>query len=221
LTESLSIAVGERTTSARFDRAGEPVAVAGLAHGANNDMEHPFFASVAEGMTAGGVSVLRFNFLYKDAGRRSPDRPPVLIETWRAVLSDAAGLGGGLPVVASGKSLGGRMASMAAAEDAERFPCAALVFFGYPLHPPRQPGEPRTEHLFSITVPMLFIQGTADPLARFDLVEEVVGKLEKARLHVIEGGDHSFRVRGQRRPDEEIGRELGGVAASFVREVVG
>jgi predicted alpha/beta-hydrolase family hydrolase len=165
---------------------------------------------------------MRFNFPFTQDGRRSPDRAPVLAEAWRAALAEAGAQAGGLPLLASGKSLGGRMASMLAAEDPDGFPAAAIVFFGYPLHPPGRPDRPRVEHLARIRVPMLFIQGTADPLATFDQIQDVVDGLGSlARLHVVEGGDHSFRVRGNRRPDEEIGRDLGELAAGFIAEVVG
>ena len=113
------------------------------------------------------------------------------------------------------------MASMLAAEDREGFPGSALVFFGYPLHAPGRTDQPRDAHLSSVGVPMLFIQGTRDSLATFDLVQDLVKRLgPPARLHPIEGGDHSFRVRGKRQPDEDIGRELGAVAARFVGEVI-
>jgi uncharacterized protein len=185
-------------------------------------MEHPFMAGVAEGLAAEHVSVLRFNFPYVQQGRRSPDRAPVLIESWRAALNEAEDRANGLPRVAGGKSLGGRMASMLAAEEGEDFAARALVFFGYPLHAPGRADQPRDAHLSQIRVPMLFIQGTGDALARFDLVEALVRNLAPlARLHAIDGGDHSFRVRGAKRPDVEVGRELGGVAAGFIREVVG
>jgi predicted alpha/beta-hydrolase family hydrolase len=112
------------------------------------------------------------------------------------------------------------MASVLAAEDGEAFPAAALVFFGYPLHPPGRPDRLRDAHLPSVRVPMLFIQGTADALASFDLVRGLVDRLgPRARLRVVEGGDHSFRVRGARRPDREVGRDLGLVAAEFVLRV--
>jgi uncharacterized protein len=206
-----------------WDESLDAVATCAVAHGAGNDMRHPFLQGVATGLTAGGVSALRFDFPYMSAGRRYPDRPPVLMEAWRAALSEASTRSRGLPLVASGKSLGGRMASMVAAEDGEAFAASALVYFGYPLHAPGKADLPRDSHLSSIEVPMLFIEGTADPFARFDLIEGLVARLgpKRARLHVIEGGDHSFRVRGARRPDQEIGRELGQVAAGFVRDVVG
>jgi predicted alpha/beta-hydrolase family hydrolase len=205
-----------------WDDAPDGVATCVVAHGMNNAMDHPFFEGIAAGLTANGVSALRFNFPYASAGRRYPDRPPALFDAWREALSLARERGPGRPVVASGKSLGGRMASMLAAEEGERFAARALVFFGYPLHAPGKADQPRDGHLADVTVPMLFVEGTADPLARFDLVEALVARLgPRARLHVIEGGDHSFRVRGRRRPDRDIGEELGAAAAAFVREVVG
>jgi predicted alpha/beta-hydrolase family hydrolase len=146
----------------------------------------------------------------------------VLLGAWREVLGIAAERAKGLPLIASGKSLGGRMASLLAAEEGDAFPARAIVFYGYPLHAPGRSDAPRVEHLPRVTVPMLFIQGTADALGRFDLVEETVRSLKKrATLHAIEGGDHSFRVRGHKRPDDEIGREVGGIAAEFIRGVVG
>jgi hypothetical protein len=197
------------------------IAVCVAAQGAGASTRTPFFEGIADGLVAGGVSCLRFDFPYTRVGKRSPDRPPVLIESWREALAIAAKRAKGLPLIASGKSLGGRMASMLAAEDGEAFSARALVFFGYPLHAPGRSDTPRTQHLPSITVPMLFIQGTSDALARFDLVEDTARSLKQARLHPIEGGDHSFRVRGHRRPDVEIGRDLGGIASGYIRGVVG
>lgn len=210
---------GEEGLSGIWDPAPEPSAVFVLAHGAGSDMRHAFLTGIAAGLVAEGISVLRFNFPYASRGRRYPDRAPVLAAAWRAALDEAHRRAGGRPVAAGGKSLGGRMASVLAAEDGERFGARALVFFGYPLHAPGRTDAPRDAHLASITVPMLWIEGTADPLARFDLVQEAVSRLGPlATLHVVEGGDHSFRVRGKRRPDAEIGRELGTVAGRFVLE---
>src|SRR5262245_26502243 len=154
-----------------WNAARGAVAVCVAAHGAGANSQAPFMEGVAEGLVAGGVSCLRFDFPYTRAGKRAPDRPPVLLQSWREALEVAARRAKGLPLVASGKSLGGRMASMLAAEEGEAFAARALVFFGYPLHAPGRYDAPRVEHLPRVTVPMLFIQGTGDALGRFDLVE--------------------------------------------------
>jgi uncharacterized protein len=219
--EKLSFPAGERTLSGLWTAAGQPRAVALVAHGAGAGIEHPFMTGAAEGLADGDVSTMRFNFPYVEEGRRSPDRPPVLLAAWRAALDEARRRSEGLPLAAAGKSLGGRMASVLAAEEGESFAAGALVFFAYPLHAPGRADQPRDAHLPSVTVPMLFIQGTQDALATFELVERLVGRLgSRARLHPVQGGDHSFRVRGARRPDLEIGRDLGAVAAAFICEVI-
>jgi uncharacterized protein len=202
----------------QWDPANDAAAVCVVAPGAGAGMRHPFLAGVAAGLTSNGVSSLRFDFPYIRVGRKAPDRPPVLLESWREALDEAARRGDGLPLVASGKSMGGRMATMLAAEEGPAFAAKALVLFGYPLHAPGKPDSPRDSHLPAVTVPMLFIQGTGDALARFDLMEPLVRRLG-ARLVAIEGGNHSFVVRGRRRPADDIGRDLGAVAAAFIHEV--
>ena len=220
--EEVSFSGAGRELRGLWTAAPDAVAAAVVAHGAGAGMQHPLIAAIAEGLAAERVSVLRFDFPYMQDGRRYADRPPVLIEAWRGALAFAAQTATGLPLVASGKSLGGRMASMMAAKDGDGFPARGIVLFGYPLHAPGKRDQPRDQHLASITVPMLFIQGTADPLAEIASMQAVVGRLGPlARIHVVEGGDHSFRVRGRKRPDPEIGRELGGIAASFVNGIVG
>lgn len=184
-------------------------------------MTHPFMAGVAEGLRSGGVSVLRFNFPYIESGRRAPDPPAVLRGTWEAVMPHALRRSNGAPVVAGGKSLGGRVASMWAAAQGQRFPAAALIFFGYPLHAAGRTEHLRDAHLSGIHRPMLFIQGTRDQLARLDLIEAVVKKLHPlARLHLVAGGDHSFRVKGSHASDQETGCRLGLTAAEYVRALV-
>jgi predicted alpha/beta-hydrolase family hydrolase len=200
--------------------AVDAIGVMGLAHGAGAGMRHPFMEGVSDGLVRSGIATLRFDFPYMARGRRSPDRPAVLIDAWRGALDDAMRRADGLPVAAGGKSLGGRMASMLVAEEGERFAGRALVFFGYPLHAPGRVDQPRDGHLSSIAVPMLFIEGTQDQFARFDLISAVVGKLAPlASMHVVEGGDHSFRVSGRRRGDDEIGRDLAAIAGEFIRGV--
>jgi uncharacterized protein len=194
------------------DGAG-PVLVVG--HGAGGGMETPLLQGFAEGLAAAGVTCLRFHFAYSEAGRRSPDREPVLRDVWSAAFDAGSELG--RPAWAGGKSLGGRIASMMVADG--DLPAAGLVFIGYPLHPPGRPERIRDAHLDAIEAPMLFLQGTADPFARWDLVESVIERLgERAALHPVEGGDHSFRVRGARRDDPGTGSALGEAAARFILE---
>ena len=216
----------------RFDAAGvsvsglwthatQPVAASAIAHGAGAGLNHPFRVGVAEALAAGGISVLRFNFPYMEARRRFPDAAPVLLEAWKAAIQQVSSSGPGLPVVVGGISLGGRMASMLAAALGQVFPGVALVFFGYPLHAPGNTDRLRDAHLPQIRVPMLFIQGTRDSLARLDLVEALVARLHPlARLHLVTGGDHSFRVPGTKRSDRETGHVVGRIAADYIRDIV-
>jgi predicted alpha/beta-hydrolase family hydrolase len=195
------------------DGGGGPIL--GLAHGAGNDMNALLLAGFAGGLAAAGVSCLRFNFLYKEQGRRAPDREPVLREAWTAAVEEAERHGD--PVWAGGKSMGGRIASLMVADG--NLAVGGLIFVGYPLHAPGRTDRIRDAHLAEVKVPMLFLQGTADRLARWDLLEGVVHRLrDRAVLHRVEGGDHSFRVRGTPKDDEGTGTALGEVAGRFIRE---
>lgn len=186
--------------------------IVATAHGAGGDRRGPLLAGFAAGLADEGIACLRFNFPYSEQGRRGPDPERTLRDAWTAAFEVAAEIG--TPVWAAGKSLGGRIASM---QVADGMPAAGLIFLGYPLHPPGKPDRIRDAHLPGIEVPMLFLQGTADPFARWELLEPAVEKLENAALHPVEGGDHSFRVRGQPRDDEATGRRLAAIAAAFVR----
>jgi uncharacterized protein len=200
------------SVSATLDGKGRgPVLV--LAHGAGGSMKNALLDGFAAGLAAAGVACLRFNFAYSEAGKRSPDREPALRAVWAAAFESGGQTGG--PVWAGGKSMGGRIASMMAAD--RELDAAGLVFVGYPLHPPGKPDRIRDEHLDRVGVPMLFLQGTADPFARWDLLTGVVERLgDRATLHPLEGGDHSFRVRGQPRDDAGTGTALGETAARFI-----
>jgi uncharacterized protein len=212
--ERLSIETSRGEVSAELTgkAARRPIVV--CAHGAGNDMRNATLLGFAEGLAEQEISCLRFNFPYKERGSRAPDPPPVLLDAWRAAFDWAQELGG--PVWVSGKSMGGRIGSVGVAEG---MPAAGLVFLGYPLHPPGKPERIRDAHLDDVRVPMLFIQGTRDSFARWDLLEKVVKRLaDRAVLHPIEGGDHSFRVRGRPRDDRGTGRELADIAADFIRE---
>lgn len=197
----------------------DAVATLVVAHGAGAGMDHPFIAGFSRAMADERVATLRFNFPYLERGRRSPDPERVLREAWLAAFDAAVSSAAGRPVLAGGKSLGGRIASMCVADG---MPAAGLVFLGYPLHPPGKPDRIRDEHLSRIRVPMLFLQGTLDPFARPELIGDVVRRLgTRARLEPIEGGDHSFNVRGRRADAREVGAGLAATAGPFVRGVAG
>ena len=217
----LTIEVGDATVSAVAARPAEADATVVVAHGAGAGLEHPFMSGFTRALNAEGLATLRFNFPYREAGRKFPDRPPVAIATWRAAIAAASSLAAAVgdadrPIWAAGKSFGGRMASMAVAEGLE---VAGLVYLGYPLHPPGNPSKLRDEHLYGITVPMLFLQGTNDPFASPNLqLAEVAQRIgANAELEWVEGGGHSFEVKGAKRPQAEVGAGLAPRVAAFVR----
>ena len=190
-----------------------------VAHGAGAGMDHPFLVGFCRAMGEARVATMLFNFPYIERGRRSPDPERVLRETWLAAFEAASERESGRRILAGGKSLGGRIASMCAADGMQ---AAGLVFLGYPLHAPGKTEKLRVEHLERILVPMLFLQGTRDSFANPDLLKKVLAKLgDRAVLEPVEGGDHSFRVRGVKADDREIGTALAGAAAPFVRRVAG
>jgi predicted alpha/beta-hydrolase family hydrolase len=192
-----------------------------LAHGAGAGMRHRFMEAVAAALATRGVATLRYQFPYTEAGGRRPDPPAVLEATVRSAVAAARAQLPDLPLVAGGKSLGGRMTSSAQA----RRPLPgvrALVFLGFPLHPPKQPGERRAEHLQQVELPMLFLQGTRDELAYLDLLRPVCQRLgPRATLHVVEGGDHGFEVlKRSGRSDAEVMDELADTIAAWCRRQV-
>jgi uncharacterized protein len=193
--ETLPIALpGGETVSALLTPASAPRACCVLAHGAGAGMRHPFMAAVAQGLAARGITVLRYQFSWMERGSRRPDPPRIAHAPVRAAVAEAARRFPGLPLIAGGKSFGGRMTSQAQA--AEPLPgVAGIVFFGFPLHARGKPGDERAAHLAEVKVPMLFLQGERDELARLDLLRLVITRLgARATLHVVAGGDHSFRV---------------------------
>jgi hypothetical protein len=177
-----------------------------VAHGAGNDMNAPLIASFARGLSAAGFPALRFNFLYKERGRAAPDRQDVLVNTWAAVFAHAKELMAGKVDfwVASGKSMGGRVASQMVADGL--LPVDGLIFLGYPLHPANDTDRLRDSHLYGISVPMLFFAGTRDPLCSMAKLKVVLERLKTSReLFTVEGGDHSFHVpKALQRSDEDI-----------------
>ena len=157
-------------------------------------MRHPFLAALSVRLASFGVATFRYQFPYMQAGGHRPDPPDVLVATVRAAVKEAARVMPGLPLIAGGKSFGGRMTSTAAA--AAPLPgVRGIAFIGFPLHPPKQPGTQRADHLAQVTVPMLFLQGTRDEFAELPLLEPVVRSLgARATLHLVDGADHSFAV---------------------------
>lgn len=193
-----------------------------LAHGAGAGMRHRFMDTIAVALAARGIATLRYEFPYMAAGGRRPDPPPVLQATVRAAAAEAARLAPDLPIVAGGKSLGGRMTSGAQARGP--LPAVhALVFFGFPLHPPKQPGVSRAEHLAGVHVPMLFLQGTRDELADLELVTAVCRDLgPQATLHVVDGANHAFEVlKRSGRTNEEVREELVRTVEEWCRALLG
>ncbi len=164
-----------------------------LAHGAGNDMTNPLLAAVAEGLAERGILVCRFNFAYKEAGKRGPDPAPILEKTYRRVIAFLSGhrLYQTNVLFVGGKSMGGRIASQLVADG---FTADGLIFLGYPLHPAGKPDRLRTAHWDRITCPMLFFAGTRDPLCSLPLLKAALAGRADYRVEVIDGGDHSFKT---------------------------
>jgi len=192
-----------------------------LAHGAGAGMRHPFLESIAQRLAERSIATLRYQFPYMEQRARRPDPPAVAAATVRAVVAEAARLAPALPLVAGGKSFGGRMTSTAQAEE----PLAGvrgLVFLGFPLHPPGRPADKRAEHLAQVRIPMLFLQGDRDEFADLKLLRPVVKQLgERATLHLVKGGDHSFHVlKRSGRTDADVMGELAEAIVGWTAGIV-
>jgi predicted alpha/beta-hydrolase family hydrolase len=163
-----------------------------LAHGAGNDMHSPFLKTIADWLQERRVNVVRFNFPYAAAGKKIPDPSEFLENSWRLVIDWAKQHFDFDGLYIGGKSMGARISTMVAADIAD---LNGMVFLGYPLHPPGRFDQLRDEYLYPLRVPMLFIQGTRDAFARMDLLQQTLSDLrDRATLHWIEGGDHSYKV---------------------------
>jgi uncharacterized protein len=187
-----SIAVGSETTSAVYEpSAGEQRAVVVLAHGAGGNMKDRATLAAANVMRSIGLGVVRFNFLYKEKGSGGPDRMPALMACFTAVVERTRAEVKG-PVIIGGRSMGGRVASMMAADG---FHAAGLLLLAYPLHPPKQFDRMRDEHLPRIAIPVLCFNGTRDEFARRDLMDATMARVGKNwTMRWLDGADHSFHV---------------------------
>jgi uncharacterized protein len=213
--ERLSVSTPRGDVSAVWAPASQAFAALVVAHGAGAGMDHPFLAGFAGAVNDLGVASLRFNFPYIEAGRRSPDPVPAAIASYEAAFQVAVERAGPLPVAVGGKSYGGRIASMAVADG---MAAAALVFLGYPLHPPGKPERVRDEHLYGINVPMLFLRGSRDPFSDAAVLEPVIERLgDRAVLQTVDGGGHSFE-RSRKEDARDVGGSLAPIVADFLRE---
>jgi predicted alpha/beta-hydrolase family hydrolase len=175
-----------------------------FAHGAGAGMRHEFMETLTARLANNRIAVFRYQFPYMEQGLRRPDFQPVLLKTVRSAIAAAGALSDGLPVFAGGKSMGGRMTSLAAAKE-PLSGVQGIIFFGFPLHPAQKPGVERSQHLRAVGVPLLFLQGTRDKLAPLDLLGPVCQDLpQPTTLQIIEGADHGFHVlkRSGRSADE-------------------
>jgi len=191
-----------------------------LAHGAGAGMAHRFMEEVASGLGDRGIATLRYQFPYMEKASKRPDAPAVAHAAVRAAVAEAARRCADIPLLAGGKSFGGRMTSQAQA--IKPLPgVRGLVFLGFPLHPAGKPATERAAHLAKILIPMLFVQGTQDKLAEPALIGPVVAALESATLHEVEAADHSFHVpKRSGRTDREVMTEILDAVAAWGRAIV-
>ena len=219
-TERFAIAVGERRISALYLRPRAPAALLVLGHGAGAGMTHPFMESLAGALAASGVATLRYQFPYAEAGSRRPDPRALLTATVRAAVLAGMKRARGVPLLAGGKSMGGRMTTLAAAE-APLPHVRGIVLVGFPLHPAGRPGTERAEHLAAVAPPLLLLSGTRDALAPLSLLRPVCARLgARAELREIAGADHGFAVlkRSGRTPGDVM-TELANAVRAFADRV--
>jgi predicted alpha/beta-hydrolase family hydrolase len=193
-----------------------------LAHGAGAGMTHPFMVAVAAELAQRGIATLRYQFPYMERGSKRPDPPKLAQAAVRAAVAAVAHAQPKLPLIAGGKSFGGRMTSQAQAADP--LPgVRGLAFLGFPLHPAGQPSQDRAKHLFGVKVPMLFLQGTRDTLAALDQLEPLCKALgRRTTLKLFADADHSFHVPARTgRKDAEVRGEVLDALAAWIDDVIG
>jgi predicted alpha/beta-hydrolase family hydrolase len=220
--ESVSIPISDtQHVSGLLQRAPQSSACYVMAHGAGAGMTHPFMSAIADGLAARGIATLRFQFPYMEQGGKRPDPPKVAHAAVRAAVTEASRQLPDLPLFAGGKSFGGRMTSQAQSAS----PLAGvrgLVFFGFPLHPPKKPSAERGKHLVDVRIPMLFLQGTRDELAVLELLEPLCRDLgARATLKLFQEADHSFHVPVRSgRKDPEVRAEMLDTMAAWIGRLV-
>ncbi len=189
-----------------------------LAHGAGAGMRHLFLENLAAKLEVRAVATLRYQFPYMEKHTKRPDSESVLMDTVRAAVAAAKKHAGELPLFAGGKSMGGRMTSLAAAQQPLEG-VRGLVFFGFPLHASGMPGAERGRHLAEVKTPMLFLQGSRDALADLKLLRPLCRRLGKhAELFVVKGGDHSFHMlKSSGRSDDQVLDDVADRAASWIK----
>ena len=194
-TQSLSLQVSPSIglVSAEYMVPEKSTCVITLAHGAGAGMNHAFMTTLAKSLAELNIATLRFNFPFVENKKGRPDIPAVAHQTIEAAIHQAHELFPSLPLFVSGKSFGGRMSSQYLATHPNAI-VRGIIFYGFPLHPPRKPGIERADHLKDVKAPMLFLQGTRDELATWDLIETVCTSLRRATLIKIEGADHAFKA---------------------------
>jgi predicted alpha/beta-hydrolase family hydrolase len=194
-TRSLSLKVSPAigSVSAELIVPEKSKCIMTIAHGAGAGMNHSFMTTLAQSLSEQAIATLRFNFPFAENKKGRPDPPAIAHKTIEAAISKAQKLFPKLPLFVAGKSFGGRMSSQYLS--AHPLPeVKGIIFYGFPLHPPGKPSTERAEHLKDVKIPMLFLQGTRDELARWDLIESVCSSLPLATLIKIEGANHAFKA---------------------------
>ena len=197
----------------------KPFAAFVLAHGAGAGQMSRFMVEAARGFAARGVTTATFDFPYMAAGRKVPDRTAVLERAWRDAIDVARARFAELPLFIGGKSMGGRIASHVASQG-NTAPLKGLVFLGYPLHPPGRPEQRRDAHLPAIQEPMLFVQGSKDAFGTAAEIQALLPMLQRATLHEIAGGDHSFKVPGGKTKQEPVFNSILDTSVEWMRAIV-
>jgi predicted alpha/beta-hydrolase family hydrolase len=212
----LSESLGEVTVEVSKTSNEWPVLI--LAHGAGAGMHHPFMVAMAEKLAKKGITTIRFNFPYMEAGRKSPGSPKANIAAWKSMVDMVKKDHPDARIFLAGKSYGGRMASHLIVENSD-IDAAGIVYVGFPLHAPGKDSKDRAAHLSDIQIPQLFLQGEKDKLANIDMMREVVGNLQNATLEEFRFADHSFKTpKSAGISPEEMMENLADITAEWIKK---